>query len=954
MVKPFGTVEGLPTSTVYDIIQDKTGYIWLATDQGVCRYDGHTFQQFGKNEGLASQEILSVFQDTWGRIWFTGLNGAVSYYDDKGLHNGNSDPYLLEISAGSYIGDAFESGNGDLYFMSRFSGLKRLRGTKVETFYPEPVALGISFMFEHEGVVYGVSGAQLYEVGEKLTPVHAVDRPYGFATVRGHHSGEQEPLFSTSVTVWAFQNQSKQSRKYLELDSSLTEVLVIQRHDRDLWVGTRNGLAIYDEEGEGTELLLPGMSVTSICFDHEGGVWIGTLHNGLLYAPNPGFRMYKGVGGRKAKMLALHADDSKIWVSSTINTFYTLDSLGFRPHHLHGTYRSEIPNVKQMRDGRTWVIGKSSSMIIGNDTLLMDEGGRDAYLDEHGQLWFGALKAYRLPVDSIYAYSTGVEGYTSKHQKLVNLILNRVILEQRVICIAGMPGSVAVGTISGLYLYNNSESSLTSAVTLSGEYIIDLQAVPHYDLYVGITVDGNVFTIEENEIQFVPNYNTLPATCVSLGNDNEILVGRQGAAEQWQVIEDGTLLRKSVLSLPGFRVNDIAVRGDQLFIASDEGLIQAAWTHKMQAAATRLELDTLKVNGEARTIGGELALDYDENSVGFSFRSFRFSEMEHNPYEYRLVGLSDIWETTHSGEVVFNSLAPGNYRFEVREKNHPDNVKKMSFTIDPPYWSTTWFRLLVVAVVILIVSLFWAFRLKQLRRRTRLREEVMLARSTLLETEKNLILSEHTALRLQMNPHFLFNALNAIKGYYLGDKVEEANEYVSQLSMLLRQVLESSSTLITLEKELETVELYINLLNMRYEESFTWTIDQGGLQAGSLQVPPLILQPFVENAIIHGLVPRMGPGELKIAIRQQGEMLEVTIEDNGIGRDNSRKNQQFRPASKGLNISYERLEALNSYFGIDGFAIRISDADPENHQYPGTKVVVEIPQVKEKHENGYH
>ena len=181
-----------------------------------------------------------------------------------------------------------------------------------------------------------------------------------------------------------------------------------------------------------------------------------------------------------------------------------------------------------------------------------------------------------------------------------------------------------------------------------------------------------------------------------------------------------------------------------------------------------------------------------------------------------------------------------------------------------------------------------------------------------IQTEKHIIELEQQALRMQMNPHFLFNALNAIKGYYAESQIREANRYIASFATLLRLILESREQLIPVSREVRMLELYIELMQMRYEGKFDFRIQvDPEIRVTEHGIPPMLLQPFVENAIIHGIIPMKGEGELKIAFSRSEKSLICSIEDNGIGRAASEKLKKG-PGHKSMaiKITRERLELI--------------------------------------------
>ncbi|MEO7044713.1 MAG: histidine kinase [Ferruginibacter sp.] len=216
------------------------------------------------------------------------------------------------------------------------------------------------------------------------------------------------------------------------------------------------------------------------------------------------------------------------------------------------------------------------------------------------------------------------------------------------------------------------------------------------------------------------------------------------------------------------------------------------------------------------------------------------------------------------------------------------------------------------------------------------------------ELEQKIAETEMTALRAQMNPHFIFNCLNSIKLYTLENDSKTASEYLTKFSQLIRLVLENSrSEKVSLQKELETLNLYIELEAMRFKNKVQYKINVAPhIDQQYIEIPPLLLQPYVENAIWHGLMHKEEGGNISIDISQPEEfLLHIEITDDGVGRDIAKENKSksaTRQKSFGLKMTSERLEAINLIYKTNT-EVKIIDLKDTNGNALGTKVIIEIP-----------
>ncbi len=331
-------------------------------------------------------------------------------------------------------------------------------------------------------------------------------------------------------------------------------------------------------------------------------------------------------------------------------------------------------------------------------------------------------------------------------------------------------------------------------------------------------------------------------------------------------------------------------------------------------------------------------LDYNHNSLQFHYTAISLTDPSKIRYAYRLKESDSNWTYTNSRIVDFNFLQPGNYTFELIACNN-NNVwtskpLQYSFTIREPFWQTWWFRLLFILLIAAIIFIIFRVRMKAIKTKATIKQQ-------LAELEAK-------AIRAQMNPHFIFNSLNAIQETIVTEKVDAAYDYLSRFSKLLRMVLDNSEkNFISLNSELETIRLYLSLEALRFSQSFTYAIEAGDkLDKDDIFIPSLLLQPFVENAIWHGLSNKEGEKKLFLYFEEKDGNLECVIQDNGVGRKKaaaikSNKLGAGRFESKGTKLSLQRVEILNRK--RSGSAnIETIDLYDEAGNAAGTRVVITI------------
>lgn len=361
---------------------------------------------------------------------------------------------------------------------------------------------------------------------------------------------------------------------------------------------------------------------------------------------------------------------------------------------------------------------------------------------------------------------------------------------------------------------------------------------------------------------------------------------------------------------------------------------------KFPVIITRITVNGKKISEPERLKNGFRQIPFRLNSVSFEFASLYYGAASGFVCEYMLESYDEHWINAGKNfSAVYQNLPPGNYRFHVRVKN-PDGLingatTAFPFRIIPPFWKTWWFILFIFLCAVLLTYLLFRRRIAIVKNNAAIKQQMA-------ELEAK-------ALRAQMNPHFIFNSLNAIQECIVTEKTDAAFEYLSKFSRLLRLVLNNSEkNFISLSSELEMIRLYLSLESLRFRQSFSYFIEvDEEIDPEEIQVPSLLIQPFVENAVWHGL--RMKEGEKKLWLRftTTDQYLQIDIEDNGIGRQKAAaiKKQKLGAEqfeSKGIALSQQRIDLLNRQQATIA-KVEIIDLADASQRPGGTKVIIQLP-----------
>jgi sensor histidine kinase YesM len=366
-----------------------------------------------------------------------------------------------------------------------------------------------------------------------------------------------------------------------------------------------------------------------------------------------------------------------------------------------------------------------------------------------------------------------------------------------------------------------------------------------------------------------------------------------------------------------------------------------------------------------------LSYPFNRNRLAFNITVPYYFNADKIEFRYRLTGLYNDWTSNGNNHIIsFTALPPGEYELAVAASTNGkiwyETKQPLAFTINPPFWKTWWFIAVTGLVAGIILFVLQKRREDILKKKEeeklqkqrlvsenlQYRLEANQAQLAVLENERKAATAKLQSMRLQMNPHFLFNALNSIQQMIMTGNEKNATLYLSKFSKLLRLVLtHSDREVVSLREETEMLKLYIELEALRFEDTFTYKVEiESGIDTDDNKVPTLLIQPFVENAIWHGLLHKEGPRKLNVLFSMnKTENLVCTVEDNGIGREAAKTfARKTAPPSnhtgKGVAVADERLKIFNQQNG-DSSRLEITDITDNAGNIAGTRVTITLPDL---------
>lgn len=953
--KNFTPSDGLPSSETYQALEDANHYMWFATDHGVARYNGYEFETFN----LPDNSIMGLYEDWKKRIWAFTFSGRLFYYENGKFHGYKwNDQLVFAIKPGviqaMYVDSSdvvHVSSSGPIYVtITRTGDLKTHLVIKSRASFSALATTNRDF-FVH-AINYPESFYYVIVEHDTLTDLNIsigknslkITLPQLIQHERcklKRLSNGKFILFSKDCYVII------NSEEKFDLVKTTFTVDDVEEIDGKIFLATEHGVKITDNNGKIIESYLDGIHITSIEKDYEGGIWFTTLTNGAYYLSH--FRM---------KHLAERGEI----IDKRFVQLYKLRDLTI----LAGVHGNEVLRFKagsfletvklKLKDIVSFYEVNSSFVLVGGsvgwfNTRLWEE--------DHTSK-FGSVTYFQVPNSSNFivkdsvlysGLSSGI--YEYKLGKFKRYALNSSGSFRTARLFLDNNGTILVGNHFGLWRYSKGDIvPYDSTKKILNSRITDISYYQNKILCLATRGKGMLLVFNDSVYQ-IRQVNGLVSDNIRriyvdknniwLASNNGISIVKVNSLQPLRYSLRNITVQDGLLSN---EINSIIKEGRDIVIASNNGISFISEDAIMAKQQVRLPLyiREIKIGNELGDSSALKELGYRKRNLTISYEALNYSATGRNNYRYRLKGFDTSWRYTNNREIQFNQLPYGNYSIEIQAKreyddwNNPASFIQLQVLCTPPLWATTWFWIAAFSIVIFLVILFFRERISQIRSRQKQQEQL----------KQKINDTEQMALKAQMNPHFIFNSLNSIQQYVIDSDVKGANKFITGFSRLIRQTLEfSSKELITLDEEIDYLSTYLELEKARIESGFTYHVNVDTQQPSSqLELPPLLLQPYVENALRHGIrYLKNVDGIISLSFIEQNGFLECIIEDNGIGRKRAMELKAENPIeyqSRGMSLTAERIALLNE--GKDRkIEVKIEDLKDEKADVAGTRIRVLFP-----------
>jgi len=946
-LRNFNVKDGLPGSQIYDMLQDRKGYMWFAGDMGVSRFDGYEFKNYSVENGLPNNSVVILHEDPKGRIWFMTFTSELAYFFEGKIYVAPCSKKLNSFKSRGCLGTSFYVDEGDtIWIGTSLVGLvKILPGWKENDIHlMEMTKRGVYICnFNNKGFVFGFRRSNektlSVSVFNSLIFDYKIDLNPGFK-----HRNKIEALPGNSWMISSYSELIHFNRSGILSQKNVgDDVITLKFENQTLFAGTYNGLRYYKNGSLKESRSIPRLdnkSVTSIFTDHEKGLWFCTDGQGVYYLPYPGLQYYSYEDG---------LSESKITSATFLNSSVVLG---------HQNSMISILNNDKINSFR---INKKNLSIRNSIVSVVP-------YNEHEFIVCSAKEIFRMNLDGkivpgSYQQRRGVKkliksrsgGYwLIENMSLTELDLNLKKIKEIPIknytdnLFEGSGNNIWVCSINGLWRYQPETGlqQMSSQNALYSARVLDLVESRYGELLMATRGSGVIVKNTDSVYTIGKKHGLTSNMCCSIfkESDDTIWVGTNGGLNRLIRIPkygykiSGFTMANGLLSN---EVNGIIKFNGKLWLIHNNGItVMNPKTLTTNTSPPPVYIVSALVNAAplSRYDSAHVyEFSYYQKELDINFIGLSYKNAGKTEYKYKLFGLDSNWNYTKNTNAKYQNVPPGYYRFSVFAGNN-DSIwsarpASISFKINKAWWQTWWFYLFIFASIMAIISVIFRIRLGILKKRND--EETAVQRS--------IDSSELKALRAQMNPHFIFNSLNSIQKFIIMNDQDNAGNYLGKFSRLIRNILEQSSEKwIGLEEDLQTVNLYLELEALRYNFKYSINI-YGDLDASKIYVLPMILQPYIENAIWHGLVHKEGEKNLNIVIKKiSRNIIEFVIEDNGIGRKRAmelRTTHSPGHKSMGIDLTQSRVNLSNAS-GNKKYSIEIIDKFENNSQPTGTKVIV--------------
>lgn len=946
----------LPSQECYNVIQDTNGYIWIATENGLVKYSKDNSKIFDKQNGLTENGVYFIEERKPGELILLSANNRI-----LNLKNDILREEKITRKIQKYLASKLNENTFDIsYLINKDDKGNQIINSQQRTLLVEAKSEKITDL-----TAYNKYHSQAYLVIDKynnhsyfvknntkwISEVQKKKKQLDLAIVgKGKSKKITIKLHNDTRLDWRSRIVNNKGLTFVSVHNNLIQIdeqlnVTIKTFSsvisslylnpkHGLWVGTSsNGvyhfpnyknLATYTHG-------LNGLTVSGTLVDKEGGIWCTTTEKGVFYSGNYTVLYYPDKKELNKKTTFLKKVNDALFLSTEIDHLCVLQNNQFYYTKLLATGNTDITDIL-VHKGEKYIATKGYLGILNNQYQVEKIIESPKYK--------GSLTSYQLDSYGNNLYVLGVGAAYQYNGNKVAILPQSFPSKGR--CFKVMNDNlIYIGCNDGLYKINpisNTQKKIKAINTAVSKIMVSKDSTLYFT-----TKGQGLYKLENDKAIPIPIPNaSLVMTDLTEDTHGTIWIAGNNGLIKYQ--KNKSSIYKKANGLVSNDITHLSIYQNKLFVSSPDGLCQFPIETELEnRTPPLLQLAQLKVNEVDYPFNKpQIKLKYWEKNVTVTFDRLHFKAGNLESLVYQLVGQDTEFRKSNTNTLRFENLVPNEYQLMVYAINS-DGVKSekpivINFSIQPPFWKTAWFIILTIILLMVLILLIVKQAILSVQKR-----EAEKTRINQLISESQL-----SALQAQMNPHFIFNAINGIQNYILNKKEEEAYSYLTKFSQLVRLVLNNSRNKeLTLQDELDMLALYIELEQLRFDHAFDYQLSIAPtVDPYAIEIPSMLIQPYVENAIWHGLMNLKNErsGQLKLVISTENNLLKIVIEDNGVGRAKANEfktNAIHHPV--GMQLTEERLNIINNVRKTNEVKVVIHDLVNEAQQAMGTKVELYLP-----------
>ncbi len=926
---------GLPSNSVYDIFQDRKGFMWFATGKGLCRYDGNHFKTFTA-DFQTSKSGSCITEDAFGRIWYSNFDGYLYYVEKGELHTLPQETSIGYFKYGIIKNELFlVQANAVLVY-----DLSTLKIKYKHTISDKQIRFCLATREK-----FYVLGDFFYELGSNNScQKYLLPPSFNKSVVTPILSSWKNKIILSSKYNSSYFVFEKGIFSTDRVKQSIPFTQNITVTDDFVWICTPNGVYRTDLNTNDTQSYFLDQNISSVFKDQHQNYWISTLNKGVLFIEN----FSNNYLDLKPIPISLAKGKNAIFMGAEKDLIYKLNYADFKTTIIHETesnhavnqlFADTISNTVFFNSIKFNTLNKNNQ-ITNRHTIAV----KDVKRVDHKYFSFAASG-----LSGIFCINSALKSKWDKvflqykNHKNPNFNESLLLSDSNGKSTEYNPKNqhIYYATNNGLMAINPAGTSREIKYKNQTLYLTRIERFKNQ--LIGLSTSEKLYLIsDQNQISLLqlPDFiKNEKFNRFFIRNSYCYLFAANGVYEY----NLNTNKVQKVLSLSNdLEATDVILHNNRLYFATSKGIVIKNRSEIGNYSKPKLIITEILINGKRREISELKQLQPNENDLDIYFSTLSSLPGERYSVSYKIN--SNDWKLLDADtkNLKLSSLATGAYSIQmvINYNDQKIELQQINFTIRKHFWQSVPFVFVLVVFTLVLFYLFYRYQIKKIEQQN----QILLEKN---ELEKNLNLSTLKAIKSQMNPHFFYNALNTIQSFILANDKKQAVNYLSKFSSLTRNILEmTEKEFITIAEEITTISLYLDIEKARFDEDFDYSIHADHLAAIEHEkIPSMLLQPYIENAVKHGLLHKSGHKKLDINFSKIEDKIRITIDDNGIGRQksaelNAIKNKNHQ--SFATHAIQNRVDLLNQN-KTNKITIAFIDKQNQSHQSMGTTVVIEIP-----------